>query len=117
VVVQPQTVVRWHQQSFPWWWRWQSRATRQGRPPLAQEIQTLMQRRARDNPTWGAPRIQAERRLLGPEVAEATVAKYLRRPRRRQPPAQTGKTFLRNHAGTLAAMDFFVVPTATFRLR
>jgi hypothetical protein len=116
VVVQPQTVVRWHRQGFGLWWRWKSRPKRQGRPPLAQDIRTLIRRMARDNATWGAPRIQAELRLLGLEVAQATVAKYMRRPRQRQPPSQTWKTFVRTHAGTLAAMDFFVVPTVTFRL-
>jgi transposase InsO family protein len=114
VVVQPDTVVRWHRHGFRLWWRWKSRARRAGRPPLAEEIRTLIRRMTRDNPTWGVPRIQAELRLLGHEVAEATVAKY--RPRHRKPPSPTWKTFLKNHAGTLAAMDFFVVPTATFRL-
>jgi putative transposase len=71
---------------------------------------------ARDNPTWGAPRIPAELHLLGHDVAEATVAKYLKRSRPSRPPSQTWKTFLRNHVGTLASMDFFTVPTATFRL-
>jgi putative transposase len=116
VVVQPETVVRWHQQGFRLWWRWKSRTKRVGRPPLAKEIQALIQRMARDNPTWGAPRIQAELCLLGHEVVEATVAKYRPLPRHRKPPSQTWKTFLRNHVGTLASMDFFVVPTATFRL-
>jgi putative transposase len=114
VVVQPETVIRWHQQGFCLWWRWKSRAKRVGRPPLAKEIQVLIQRMSRDNPTWGSPRIQAELRRLGPEVAEATVAKY--RPRYRKPPSQTWKRFLRNHAGALASMDFFVVPSVTFRL-
>jgi transposase InsO family protein len=116
VVVQPQTVIRWHQQGFRWWWRWKSRAKRRGRPPLDKDIQTLIRRMARDNPTWGAPRIQAELRLLGHDVAEATVAKYMQRPRHRKPPSQTWRTFLTNHIGTLASMDFFVVPTVTFRL-
>lgn len=115
-VVQPQTVVCWHRQGFRLWWRWKSRPKRQRRPPLAQDIRMLIRRMDRDNATWGAPRIQAELRLLGLEVAQATVAKYMRRSRQRQSPSQTWKTFLRNHTGTLAAMDFFVVPTVTFRL-
>ncbi len=114
VVVQPQTVIRWHQQSFRVWWRWKSRTTRVGRPLLDKEVRALIARLSRDNPTWGAPRIQAELRLLGHDGSEATVAKY--RPRQRKPPSQTWKTFLRNHVGTLAAMDFFVVPSVTFRL-
>ena len=116
VLVQPDTVVRWHRQSFRLWWRWKSRRKRAGRPPLDEDIRVLIGQMARDNPTWGAPRIQAELHLLGHDVAEATVAKYLRRARPPKPPSQIWKTFLRNHVGTLAAMDFFVAPTATFRL-
>ena len=63
---------------------------------------------------WGAPRIHAELLKLGIEISQATVAKYLRRPRR--PPSQTWRTFLRTHATQLASMDFFTVPTATFRV-
>jgi hypothetical protein len=69
---------------------------------------------ARENPLWGAPRIQSELKLLGYEVAESTVAKYL--PKRTKPPSPTWKTFLTNHLRETAAIDFFVVPTATFRL-
>ena len=106
--------MRWHQQGFRLFWRWKSRTKRVGRPTLDKEIIALIRRMARENPTWGSPRIQAELRLLGHDVAEATVAKY--RPRHRKPPSPTWKAFLRNHVGTLASMDFFVVPTATFRL-
>jgi putative transposase len=63
---------------------------------------------------WGAPRIASELRLLGHDVAVSTVSKYL--PQGRRPPSQTWKTFLRNHVGSLASMDFCVVPTVTFRL-
>ncbi len=67
-----------------------------------------------ENATWGAPRIRAELALLGYEVSQATVAKYMRR--RAGPPSQTWKTFLKNHMAQTAAIDFFVVPTVTFRL-
>ncbi|HEY7424636.1 MAG TPA: integrase core domain-containing protein [Gemmataceae bacterium] len=116
VVVQPDTIVRWHQQGFRLYWRWKSRGKRIGRPPLDKEVRDLIGRMARDNPTWGAPRIQAELRLLGHDVAEATVAKYIKRSRPPKPPSQTWKVFLKNHVGTLASMDFFTVPTVTFRL-
>ncbi len=69
---------------------------------------------AKENVTWGAPRIYAELHLLGHDLAESTVAKYL--PKGREPPSQAWKTFLLNHADCLAAMDFFVVPSATFKL-
>jgi transposase InsO family protein len=116
VLVQPDTVVRWHRQGFRLWWRWKSSVKRAGRPPLDKEVRDLIGRMSRENPSWGAPRIQAELRLLGHEIAEATVAKYMARPRQRKPPSQTWRTFLTNHTGTLASMDFFVVPTLTFRL-
>jgi transposase InsO family protein len=69
---------------------------------------------ARDNPTWGRRRIQAELRFLGYEVAELTVAKYMRRPSPR--PSSTWRTFLEAHIGEIVGIDFFVVPTLTFRL-
>jgi len=69
---------------------------------------------AEANPLWGAPRIHGELLKLGIDVSQATVAKYIARPR--QPPSQTWQTFLRNHIGQIVAADFFVVPTATCRL-
>ena len=63
---------------------------------------------------WGAPRIHGELRMLGFEVAQSTVSKYL--VRRAKPPSQTWKTFLRNHAEAIAAIDMCVVPTVTFGL-
>lgn len=116
VLVQPETVLHWHQQGFRLYWRWKSRHKYVGRPPLDKDIRVLIARMTQENPLWGAPRIQAELRLLGHEVAEATVAKYMARPRQHKPPSQTWKTFLTNHVGTLASMDFFTVPTATFRV-
>jgi len=67
-----------------------------------------------ENPTWGVPRIKAELHLLGYKVAESTVAKY--RVRIRQPLSQTWKSFLRNHANEIVAIDFFIVPTVTFNV-
>jgi transposase InsO family protein len=69
---------------------------------------------ARENPTWGAPRIHGELLMLGLEVGEATVSRYMQR--RRKPPSQTWRAFLRNHTKDLISIDFFVVPTATFRV-
>jgi transposase InsO family protein len=69
---------------------------------------------ANENTGWGAPRIHAELLKLGFEVGEATVSRYM--PRRRKPPSQTWRTFLLNHTNNLASIDFFVVPTATFRV-
>jgi hypothetical protein len=66
------------------------------------------------NPLWGAPRIHGELLKLGIDVGQTTVAKYMAR--RRMPPAQGWKTFLRNHADGIASMDLFLVPTISFRL-
>jgi putative transposase len=86
-----------------------------GRPTIEPNLRQLIVRMARENPTWGAPRIQAELKLLGHAVADSTVAKYLGR-RDGKPPSPTWKTFLKNHLPETAAVDFFVVPTASFQL-
>jgi transposase InsO family protein len=66
------------------------------------------------NPLWGAPRIHGELLKLGIAIGQTSVAKYMAR--RRGPPSQGWRTFLRNHADGIAAMDLFVVPTISFRL-
>ena len=68
----------------------------------------------RANPLWGAPRIHGELLKLGIEVCETTVAKYMIM--RRGPPSQAWKTFLENHVKETMALDFFMVPTATFKV-
>ena len=113
VIVQPETVIRWHQQGFKLYWRWKSRG-RSGRPKIDVEIRKLIRRMSKENPLWGTPRIRSELRLLGYEASKATVDKY--RVRHRKPPSQTWRTFLDNHVRDIVAVDFFTVPTATFRL-
>src|SRR3989454_5103092 len=115
VIVQPGTVLAWHRQGFRLYWRWKSRRRSAGRPPLDLELRMLIRRMARANPTWGRRRIQAELRFLGYEVAGLTVAKYMRRLSPR--PSSPWRTFLEAHIGDIVAVDFFVVPTLTFRLR
>jgi transposase InsO family protein len=66
------------------------------------------------NPLWGAPRIHGELLKLGLDVSQRTVARLM--PRRPKPPSQTWRTFLQNHLLDLVSVDFFVVPTATFRV-
>ena len=66
------------------------------------------------NPLWGAPRIHGELLKLGFTISQSTVAKYLGR--RDSPPSQTWSTFLNNHVAQLASVDFFTVPTVTFRV-
>ena len=77
-------------------------------------IRSLVRQMSRENPLWGAPRIHGELLKLGLEIAQSSVAKYIER--RRGPPSQGWKTFLRNHAPHIAAVDLFVVPTIGFRL-
>ncbi len=113
-MVQPDTVIGWHRQGFKLFWRWKSRNGKPGRPRIPQDICELIWRMSRENPGWGAPRICSELLLLGYDVAERTVAKYM--VRTRQPPSQTWRTFLANHVPDIVARDFFTVPTATFRV-
>ena len=112
-VVRPETVVRWHRQGFRRYWAWKSRH-RRGRPAIGTEVRDLIRRMSRANPLWGAPRIHGELLKLGLTVSQATVSKYM--PRQRRPPSQVWRTFLKNHAQDLIALDFFTVPTATFRV-
>ena len=114
VIVQPDTVVSWHRQGFKIYWRWKSRARAVGRPKVEAEIRNLIRRMCRENTTWGAPRIHSELCLLGYDVSEATVNKYMIRFRR--PPSQTWRTFLDNHMRDTVGIDFFTMPTATFRI-
>lgn len=113
-IVSPDTAVAWHRQGFALYWRWRSWPRGLGRPPISRETREIVRQMQQANPLWGAPRIHAELRKLGIEIAQATVAKYLRRTT--QPPSQNWRTFLRHHASQLASMDFFTVPTATFRV-
>jgi putative transposase len=118
VIVQPATLIRWHRQGFRLFWRWSSRV---GRSPIPADLQALIRRMARDNPTWGEERIANELLLkLGLRVSPRTVRKYL--PTRldhgwhQRVPSQRWLTFVRNHAKVIVACDFYVVVTATFRL-
>jgi transposase InsO family protein len=112
-IVQPETIVRWHRTGFRLYWRWKSRS-HGGRPKVPLEIRYLIREMSLANRLWGAPRIHGELLKLGIEVAQSTVAKYMAKSGRGR--SQTWKTFLRNHAAGIAAMDFLVVPTVGFKL-
>ena len=112
-VVQPETILRWHRAGFKMFWRWKSR-NRVGRPKIDRGLRDVIERMSKENPLWGASRIHGELLMLGFEVAQSTVSKYMMRPPK--PPSQTWKTFLRNHAEAIAAIDMCVVPTLTFDL-
>jgi transposase InsO family protein len=112
-IIRPETLMRWHRAGFRAYWRWKSRP-RGGRPRTAADIRRLIREMSVANPLWGAPRIHSELLKLGIDVGQTTVAKYMAR--RRMPPSQGWKTFLRNHADGVASMDLFLVPTISFRL-
>jgi transposase InsO family protein len=107
-IIRPETLVRWHRAGFRRYWRWKS-CSFGGRPQIAANLRSLIQRMSAENPLWGAPRIHGELLKLGFEVAQSSVAKYM--VKRSGPPSQGWRTFLRNHAPDVAAMDLFVVPT------
>jgi hypothetical protein len=112
-VIRPETLVRWHRAGFRRYWRWKSRSFG-GRPRVDAELRALIRRMSVENPLWGAPRIHGELLKLGFEVAQSSVAKYM--VERHGPPSQGWRTFLRNHAPDIAAMDLFIVPTIGFKL-
>src|SRR6478672_8753569 len=112
-IIRPETLVRWHRAGFRCYWRWKSRR-RGGRPQIEAELRALIRQMSTENLLWGAPRIHGELLKLGFSVAQSSVAKYM--VKRRGPPSQGWKTFLRNHAPDIAAMDLFVVPTIGFKL-
>src|SRR6476620_12419150 len=112
-IVRPATVIKWHRAGFRLYWRWKSRP-RGGRPPVPLEIRRLVREMSIANPLWGAPRIHGELLKLDIAIGQTSVAKYMAK--RRGPPSQGWKTFLRNHADGIVAIDLFVVPTISFRL-
>ena len=112
VLVRLATVVQWHRQGFRLYWRWRSR--RLGRPKMRAEIRDLVRKMSLANQLWGAPRIHGELLKLGIMVSQATVGRYM--PWRPKVPSPTWRTFIQNHMRDIAAVDMFVVTTATFQL-
>jgi transposase InsO family protein len=113
MIIRPETLVGWHRAGFRRYWRWKSRR-RGGRPQIETELRALIRQMSTENLLWGALRIHGELLKLGFSVAQSSVAKYM--VKRRGPPSQEWRTFLRNHAPDIAAMDLFVVPTIGFKL-
>ena len=112
VLVKPATVLAWHLKGFRLYWRRRSRHL--GRPGTSREIRQLIRQMSQANPLWGAPRIRGELLKLGIEVSRATVGRYM--PWRPKVPSPTWRSFLQNHMHDTAAVDMFVVVTATFQL-
>ncbi|OIQ65235.1 hypothetical protein GALL_532090 [mine drainage metagenome] len=93
-IIRPETLIHWHRSGFRCYWRWRSRAL--GGRPIEIELRILIRRMSVENPLWGAPRIHGELLKLGFEIAQSSVAKYM--VKRRGPPNQGWRTFLRNRS-------------------
>jgi hypothetical protein len=115
IVVTPETVIRWHRAGFRLYWKLTSRVrTLVGRKPTPKEVRELILRMVVENPTWGAPRIHGELLMLGFDLCERTISRWMKRAPRDPEPAKRWLAFLRNHREAIAAMDFLTVPTITF---
>jgi hypothetical protein len=115
--VTPETVVRWHRAGFRLYWSFISKVRKQvGRNGLSKEVKDLIFRMVAENPTWGGPRIHGELLMLGFDVSERSISRWMKRAPRDPEPGRRWLAFLRNHREAIAAMDFFTVPTVTFSL-
>ncbi len=115
IVVSPETVVRWHRAGFQMYWSWLSRHQLSfGRKRISKELRELIFKMVAENPTWGAPRIHGELQMLGFDISERTVSRWMQRVPRNPEKIARWKAFLKNHREVIAAMDFFTVHTVTF---
>ena len=115
LIVHPETVVAWHLGGFKMYWKWISRRSmRSGRKPTPKALRELIFRMVVENSTWGAPRIHGELKMLGYEISERTVLRWMRKAPRNPEPARCWAAFLSNHREAIGAMDLFTVPTVTF---
>ncbi|MSQ29748.1 MAG: integrase [Dehalococcoidia bacterium] len=114
MLVQPDTVIRWHRTAWRRYWTWKSRKRGPGRPRIDRALHELILQMVRENPRWGTVRIVGELRAVGYDISGRTVARY-RRWERRRPTSQTWRTFLCNHAPEIWAVDLFTVQTLTLR--
>ncbi len=114
IIVKPETVLAWHRKGFRLFWTWKCRRGKSGRPGISREIRELIRTMSKTNSLWGAPRIHGELLKIGIDVSQATIAKYM--VRHHNPPSQTWRTFLKNHAKQLASINFFTVPTISFQV-
>ena len=96
-------------------WRWKSRSRSPAASDVSTEVKALILKMAEANVGWGAPRIHGELLKPGIDIGERSVSRFMP-PRPRKPPSQTWRAFLEKHVGVLASIDFFTVPTASFRV-
>ncbi len=118
LLVLPETVVRWHRAGFQFYWAMVCKVRKRvcGGKRVSKQIRELIFQMVAENPIWGAPRIHGELLMLGFDVSERTISRWMRRAPRNPEPAKRWLSFLRNHREAIAAMDFFTVPTVTFEL-
>jgi len=116
IVVQPETVIRWHRKGFKLYWKFKSQKTESGRPSTDKKVQKLIKKMIKANPLWGAPILHGELIKLDIENSERTVSNMIKRYNVGKPPSQTWRTFLKNHMHNTYAIDFFTVPTANFKV-
>ncbi len=116
LIVQPETVLRWHRDLFRWVWRRKSQPKPAiGRPRLPNEHIALIRRIAKENLTWGTERIRGELLKLDLPVAKSTIQRYLKGRRTAGPGSQTWRTFLHNHASAIWACDLLQTHDIWFR--
>ncbi len=114
VIVQPETLLRWHRQGYKLFWRYKSRAM-SAIPKISAETVALIKEMARDNRLWGAERIRGELLKLGIHVCKRTIQKYMRQVRTTRPRGQMWSTFLHSQAQQIWACDFLPVTDLFFR--
>ena len=114
MIVQPDTLLRWHRELFRRYWKRKSKAPSR-KPKVAAETIALIRQMAKDNRLWGAERIRGELLKLGLRVCKRTVQKYMRKVRTKPPRGQTWATFLRTHAAQIWACDFLQISDLFFR--
>ncbi len=125
IIVKPETVIYWQQRRFKKYWAEKSaKKNKPGRSSVKREIRELIKRMASENLSWGAPRIYSELLKLGyskRQVSQRTVSRYLKKirandPENKKKKRQQWQTFLINHRECIMAMDFFTVPTISFKI-
>src|SRR6266446_2565714 len=114
LIVQPETLLRWHRQGFRLFWKQKSKP-KSAQAKVSAETIALIKEMASNNRLWGAERIRGELLKLDIRVCKRTIQKYMRHVRRKGPGGQKWKTFLRNHAAEIWACDFLQVTDLLFR--
>ncbi len=114
LILQPDTLLRWHRQGFRLFWKLKSKP-KSTQPKISPETVALIKQMAADNKTWGAERIRGELLKLGLKVAKRTIQKYMKVPGQPRRPSQNWSTFLKNHSQEIWSCDYFGVTDIFFR--